>query len=147
MRMLIRRVEEHDIDQLLILCALHAEYEKSDYHSEGKRGKLFSQLFESTNGLQCLVVEDKGQLQGYATFIKQYATWDADYYLYLDCIYLKEELRGQGIGTALMNQVRAYGEKENCIQVQWQTPTFNKRAIKFYRKLGANSREKERFFW
>ncbi len=144
--MLIRRAEERDIDQLLVLCALHAAYEKSEYDSSGKRGKLFRQLFEISD-LQCLVVENKKELIGYATFIKQFSTWDADHYIYLDCLYLKEELRGQGIGTKLMELVKAYAEKEGCFQVQWQTPDFNRNAIKFYKKMGALSKSKERFFW
>lgn len=145
--MLIRKVEEHDIDQLIELCALHAAYEKSAYDSAGKKEKLFSHFFKEKEGLQCVVVEDDRKLKGYATFIKQFSTWDASYYLYLDCIYLKEEVRGQGLGARLMDLAKSYAKQENCFQVQWQTPKFNQKAIDFYKKIGAQSKEKERFFW
>jgi len=144
--MLIRKVEERDIDQLIELCALHAAYEKASYSSEGKRDKLFKHLFVDKT-VECLVVENQKELVGYATFLKQFSTWGADYYLYLDCLYLVEELRGQGVGTQLMNLLKSYAEEENCFQMQWQTPAFNKSAISFYRKIGGVSKEKHRFFW
>ncbi|MEP1032977.1 GNAT family N-acetyltransferase [Ekhidna sp.] len=145
--MLIRRAEERDINQLLALCALHAAYEKCTYDVRGKKENLLVQLFENPKNLQCIVVENQGKLNGYVTFIKQYSTWDADYYVYLDCIYLKEELRGQGVGSKLMQMVKSYAEQEDCFQIQWQTPDFNKQAIDFYKKLGAVAKTKQRFFW
>lgn len=145
--MLIRRVEERDMDQLIDLCALHAVYEKSEYDRLNKKDRLHNQLFTMKDSLQCIVAESQGKLLGYVTFIKQYSTWDADHYVYLDCIYLKEESRGQGIGSKLMQLVKAYAEQQNCFQVQWQTPDFNHKAIKFYHNLGAVSKTKERFFW
>lgn len=145
--MLIRRVEERDMDQLIDLCALHAVYEKSEYDRLNKKDRLHNQLFTMKDSLQCIVAESQGKLLGYVTFIKQYSTWDADHYVYLDCIYLKEESRGRGIGSKLMQLVKAYAEQQNCFQVQWQTPDFNDKAIKFYHNLGAVSKTKERFFW
>ena len=97
--MLIRRVEERDIDQLIELCVLHAEYEKAEFDPKGKKEKLFNHLFKVDSGLQCIVVEDQGRLLGFATFVRQFSTWDADFYLYLDCLFLREELRGQSVGT------------------------------------------------
>ncbi|MEO9485045.1 MAG: GNAT family N-acetyltransferase [Ekhidna sp.] len=144
--MLIRRAQERDIDQILELCALHAAHEKANYNATGKRDKLFHQLFEQAT-VQCLVAEEQTNLLGYATFIKQFATWEADHYLYLDCIYLREEIRGKGVGTKLMQLIKSYAEEERCFQMQWQTPAFNKSAIEFYKKLGAVSKSKERFFW
>lgn len=144
--MLIRKAQEGDIDQLIKLCALHAAYEKASYSYAGKGGKLFKHLFVDKT-VECLVVENQKELVGYATFLRQFSTWDADYYLYLDCLYLVEELRGQGVGTQLMDLIKSYAEEENCFQIQWHTPTFNKSAIAFYKKIGGVPKEKQRFFW
>lgn len=145
--MLIRRAVERDIEQLIELCSFHAEYEKVEYDPKGKKEKLFEHLFRDPQELQCIVVESQEKLLGYATYIRQYSTWDAAYYLYLDCIYLRDEMRGQGLGTQLMNLVKSYASQNGCFQVQWQTPQFNKKAIEFYKKLGASCKSKERFFW
>ncbi len=145
--MLIRRAEERDIDEIIELCSLHARYEKVEYDPKGKREQLFNHLFNAPRDLQCMVVESRENLLGYATFIRQYSTWDAGYYLYLDCIYLREEARGKGIGSKLMSLVKSYANQNACFQVQWQTPKFNLEAIKFYNRIGASSKDKERFFW
>lgn len=34
----------------------------------------------------------------------------------------------------------------NCKTIQWQTPAFNKRAMKFYERLGAYGKDKVRYF-
>ncbi|MEP0274125.1 N-acetyltransferase family protein [Ekhidna sp.] len=145
--MLIREAVERDIDQIIELCQLHAEYEKSSYSKVEKQEKLFSSLFKEKNGIKCVVIEEERQLHGYATFIKQFSTWDADWYLYLDCLFLREETRGKGIGKEMMSLIKAYAKKEGCINIQWQTPDFNQDAIRFYKKIGAESKKKERFFW
>jgi len=46
-----------------------------------------------------------------------------------------------------MGKIKAYGKAINCSEIQWQTPDFNKEAIDFYKKLGADSKTKERFNW
>jgi L-amino acid N-acyltransferase YncA len=46
----------------------------------------------------CLVVEWNHKLAGYASYTKQFSTWDAFYYIYMDCLFLTEKSRGFGIG-------------------------------------------------
>jgi len=143
----IRFAEEKDMNQIIELCRAHAIFEKSDYDDENKKEQLSKQLFQANDIVKCLVVEEEDELIGYATFMKQFSTWDADFYLYLDCLYLKEKSRGKGLGRMLMNEVRKYAKEENCIIIQWQTPDFNDSAIAFYNRIGAKSKAKERFFW
>ncbi len=147
MRVLIREVQKEDLSQLVELCALHAAHENCAYDSMGKEEMLLKHLFHESNDIQCIIVENQEKLLGYATFTRQFSTWDAAYYVYLDCIYLREEVRGKGIGRKLMQQVKAYAAKTESIHVQWHTPPFNKDAIQFYKRLGAISKSKERFFW
>ncbi len=142
----IREVRVNDMDQLIPLCQAHAEYEKSEYTAEGKFIRMAAVLFSDKSPLKCIVAESEGRLIGYVTYMKQFSTWDVSYYVYMDCLYLEEEARGKGIGKQLMSCVVNYANEEYCRQIQWHTPTFNKGAIKFYRNLGAFSKQKERFF-
>lgn len=143
----IRFAKKEDSSQIIALCKAHATYEKVSYGIDNKEKHLIKHLFGKEKALTCLVVEANKELIGYATFMKQYATWDAAFYIYLDCLYLKESTRSKGIGLALINQVKEYATAQNCSIIQWQTPTFNTAAIKFYNKLGASSKQKERFTW
>lgn len=143
---IIRFVQNSDLQDLVRLCELHAIYEKSNYDSTNKKVQLSEHLFSVKRNLFCLVVEHHSNIIGYATYMRQFSTWEADFYIYMDCLFLTEKSRGLGIGEKLINRIKQEGQKLKCNQIQWQTPNFNKRAIKFYNRVGAKSKTKERFF-
>ena len=145
-RMNIRPAQKMDLAQLIDLCREHAEFERVDYVSKNKHDRLAELLFGPNPILKCMVVEENDMLVGYATFMKQFSTWDADCYIYMDCLFLKKHIRGKGIGSLMLEKVRQYAKDEQCLMVQWQTPSFNIKAIDFYKKMGALSKNKERFY-
>lgn len=146
MKITIRFAKKQDIHQIINLCEAHAIYEQSDYSKNGKVAQLTKDLFSNTPKLFCLVVETETELIGYATFMKQYATWNAEEYIYMDCLFMKGKARGLGLGEKLIIKIKEEGRKFGCGLIQWQTPDFNVRAIKFYNRIGATSKSKERFF-
>lgn len=142
----IRFAQKKDLPQIVALCKEHAEYEKEKYDQKNKSKLLSNSIFGQIPVLNCLVVENDNIIVGYATFTKQFSTWDADFYIYLDCLFLKKQTRGKGLGKLIMEKVKEYGKTQGCNLVQWQTPDFNKRAIEFYNKIGGKSKSKERFY-
>ncbi|MEE9361106.1 MAG: GNAT family N-acetyltransferase [Cellulophaga sp.] len=145
LKMEIRFVQKKDLSQIIELCKEHADYEKADYERKNKSEVLSNFIFGKNPSLKCLVVEHENIIVGYATFMKQFSTWDAEYYIYLDCLFMKETTRGKGLGRLIMERIKEYAKTESCSVIQWQTPDFNKKAIDFYRKIGAISKSKERF--
>ena len=144
---IIRNAEVKDLDGIVGLCNAHAIFEKTTYDSTNKKNLLKEHLFGENKALECIVAEQNEQIIGYVTYMKQFSTWDAEFYVYLDCLYLTEESRGKGLGYRLMNEVKQYALSENCRIVQWQTPDFNVSAVEFYNRLGGHSKPKERFTW
>ena len=63
----------------------------------------------------------------------------------MDCLFIKEGLRGRGIGKTVMDKIKELASAENYFCVQWQTPEFNERAISFYKREGA-TQKKSTFF-
>ncbi|MEL7145590.1 MAG: GNAT family N-acetyltransferase [Bacteroidota bacterium] len=143
----IRFAVQEDMAQIMELCAAHAAYEQSAYDAEGKEDHLADALFGKKPLLHCLVAEKEGVLMGYATYMYQYSTWDACQYVYMDCLYLHDRYRSQGIGKALMLRIKEEAGTAGCHLIQWQTPDFNEGAIRFYKRMGAYAKSKERFFW
>jgi len=45
-----------------------------------------------------------------------------------------------------MNTLKKFARDTDCTQIQWQTPEENERAINFYYKQKAMSKNKKRFF-
>ena len=142
----IRFAKPEDIHQIIDLCEAHAIYEQCEYSRENKATQLSNDLFSNIQKLFCLVVEKDSQLIGYATYMMQYSTWDANEYIYMDCLFMNEDARGFGFGEKLIRRIQQEGETLGCKLIQWQTPDFNLRAIKFYLRIGAKSKIKERFF-
>jgi GNAT superfamily N-acetyltransferase len=140
----IREPEIADIVKLMPLIAAHAEYEKAPFRLDGKAERLVTALFVSKR-LHGLVVEQDGELIGYATYTFDYSTWDAAEFMYLDCLFLKEEARGQKIGEQIINLLKEIATRRGCINIQWQTPDFNESAIRFYKRNLAKGLNKVRF--
>ncbi len=144
MNYVIRAVQPSDIPELLELCAEHASYEKATFEPKGKAEALKKAFV--TQRLYGWVVEVEKKLVGFATATLDYSTWDAAEFVYMDCLYLKAEVRGQGLGEKLVAEIAKLAKEKNCVNVQWQTPDWNTRAMHFYHRLGASSKNKVRFF-
>ena len=137
---MIREIKERDLDKVMELIILHADWEKAPYQEQPHdKENLRKQIFE-VRDLKGLVVEVDNQVVGYATYIKQYSTWGSHYYNYLDCLFLEEKHRGSGWGKKILNKI-----KEEGLPMQWQTPPHNKMGIAFYTHIGAKGMEKIRF--
>ncbi|WP_269233945.1 GNAT family N-acetyltransferase [Flavobacterium flavigenum] len=141
----IRNCEINDLPKLVVLCQKHAEFEKADYDPEGKEEGLKKELFNENPKLFCLVVAAKQTIVGYVSYTFDFSTWDASTFLYMDCLFLEEEVRSFGIGEILIEQLKEIAIKNKCVNIQWQTPEFNTRAIKFYNRMGAKGKDKVRF--
>ncbi len=146
MNYIIREATEHDVYEIVELCKEHAAYEKAIYDPSGKAEKLSALLLPENPLFNCLVVEYNLDIIGYATYSFEYSTWDAWFYLHMDCLYLREHARGFGIGEVLIKEMAKAATAAGCSAIQWQTPAFNERAIKFYHRLGATAKQKLRFY-
>ena len=133
------------LDALVELCEAHAHFEQSQVNRLGLAARLRRDLFSDPPKLYCKMVEVEGQYIGYISWMKQYSTWNASEYIYMDCLYLDSNYRSRGIGAALMDELMQFAKSEDISEVQWQTPSFNSRAIKFYEKIGAIGKSKQRF--
>lgn len=146
MEIAIRRVRESDLPSLVVLCRDHAAYEGSEYHENGQKGRLHTALFGPQPVLYGWVVETGEALAGFMTATIDYATWPAEFFLHMDCLYLDEAFRGHGLGRKLIDQLREFARERRIKLIQWQTPPQNDLGIRFYERIGAWSRDKKRYF-
>ena len=56
---------------------------------------------------------------------------------YLEDLFVLPELRGRGIGKALLKRVAAIALEKGCQRLQWEVLDWNTPAIEFYRAMGA----------
>jgi L-amino acid N-acyltransferase YncA len=142
---LIRGIEKDELDGLIPLFEEHAVYEKAEYDRAGKKERLADELFKTDSRLKILVVEIDEAIQGYCSYTIDYSTWSAAKFLYMDCLFIREQFRGLGIGSAIIKKLMITAKNNDCVNLQWQTPAFNTSAIAFYNKNNASPKDKVRF--
>ncbi|MEU6878074.1 GNAT family N-acetyltransferase [Streptomyces sp. NPDC046712] len=143
----VRHALPEDLDRVAELAAEHAAYEKAAPPAPGLADRLGRLLFgPEPPRLRCLVAElPDGRLVGYATCAPEMSTWDGAEYLHMDCLYLSATERGLGLGPLFIEALRAEARTLGLTEIQWQTPTWNEGAIRFYDRLGATSKQKLRY--
>ncbi|MFD3948154.1 GNAT family N-acetyltransferase [Streptomyces sp. NPDC058579] len=145
----IRHARREDLDRVAELAAEHAAYEKATPPAPGLARRLEPLIFgapDAPGRLRCLVAElPDGRLVGYATCAPELSTWDGAEYLHMDCLYLAATERGLGLGPLFMAALREEASSLGLTEIQWQTPTWNEGAIRFYDRLGATSKQKLRY--
>jgi GNAT superfamily N-acetyltransferase len=146
-RIVVRPVRVEELAELVSLCAEHAAYEKSAFDRDGKVDSLRRAIFSAHPRLWCFVAEANGGIISYATCTREFSTWRAADFLYLDCLYVAPEYRNAGIGAEMMRIVSRHAGALGCTSVEWQTPAWNADAARFYARLGAEAAEKLRFAW
>jgi GNAT superfamily N-acetyltransferase len=128
LRAMIRELAEyeHELDQVLL--------REEDLRRDGFGDKP---LFQS------LIAEWDGQAAAYAAFFPYYSTWIGRG-LYLEDLFVREQFRGRGIGTALLARVARIAIAEHCDALHWEVLNWNTKAIEIYKGLGAEFHQKWR---
>ena len=143
----VRPAERAALDRVAEFAARHAEYEQATPPPDDLPARLAGLLFDTpAPRLRCLVAElPDGELVGYATCAPELSTWEGREYLHMDCLFLLPGHRGLGLGVLLMDAVAAEARALGLGEVQWQTPTWNDGAVRFYDRLGARAKQKWRY--
>jgi GNAT superfamily N-acetyltransferase len=142
-RCVVRAALAADAAALAPLCAAHAAYERLPYEAAGHTQRLHAAL--AGGQLYAWLLEQGGCVQGYASATLDFATLDGRRFVHLDCLYLVPAARGQGRGLALLQAVQSFARAQGCATLQWQTPDWNHGAMRFYERLGAQPRAKQRY--
>jgi len=129
---------EHDFPDILLLVKEFAEF-------QGTPDKVTIDLNGMVAGKQhfsALIARYEGKAVGFASFFYAWYSWSGKA-IYLDDLYVQQTCRNQGVGKMLFDAVIETAKKENCIKLRWQVSNWNKNAIEFYQKMGAEIDEVE----
>ena len=139
----IRPANVHDAGLLRTLIRELAEYERELDLVVIEEADLARDGFGENPRFRALIAEWNGSPAGYALFFAYYSTW-AGPGLFLEDLFVREQVRGRGIGKALLAAVARIAWQEKCYGVHWEVLDWNETAIAFYKSLGAEFRDRWR---
>lgn len=140
MKLNIRLATENDFEKLINLFQEFALFEKVPE----KMINSANQMKKEKDFFNCFIAEtQEKEIVGYTIFFYFYLSWTGKS-LYMDDLYVKDNFRGKGIGTNLIEKVISFAKENGCHKLRWQVSDWNKNAINFYKKLGAEIDVNER---
>ena len=88
--------------------------------------------------VEVIFAEAEGDTVGFALYFQNFSTFVGRAGLYLEDIFVWPELRGKGIGKALLICVAKIAVEEGCSRMDWVCLDWNTPSQKFYQAMGAN---------
>lgn len=86
---------------------------------------------------QALIAESEGVPAGFALYFTSYSTWRGHHGIRLEDLYVTPEVRGKGIGKALLARLARIAVEQGCPRLEWDVLEWNESAIAVYRAVGA----------
>jgi GNAT superfamily N-acetyltransferase len=127
----IRALQEKDKSQWLKLWAGYLEFYKSTISSE-QTELTWKRLINNEQKMFGFVAETKEGVIGFTHCLFRPSTWTETDYCYLEDLFVDPNIRGKGIGRALMNRVIELAKEKKSRRVYWTTQEFNKTARVLY---------------
>ena len=133
----IRTAQKGDMKQVLQLIHELATFEKEENAVEISEQNLMEDGFGKHKLFHCFVAEKEEKVVGMALVYPRYSTWKGPV-IHLEDLIVTKEMRGTGLGTALLDEVVKYGNDLGVKRISWEVIDWNEPAIGFYESKGAN---------
>ena len=135
--MIVREAIKNDMPQVLELIKELAIFENEPNAVEVTVTDLEREGFGENPLFTCFVAVLDDEIVGAALVYFRFSTWKVRT-LHLEDLIVKEAHRSKGIGEALYKQVMKFAYERGLKRVAWDVLDWNKGAIKFYERSGAN---------
>ena len=114
-----------------------AAYEKLLDEVAASEDDIREALFGQTPRCHCELAFWDGAPAGFALWFYNFSTFAGKAGIYLEDLFVEPELRGQGIGKALLKGLARRCVAEGLPRLQWWVLDWNEPSIAVYRGLGA----------
>ena len=126
-----------DVADIVAMVHDLAAYERAPQECRLTATQLHAALFAPHPAAFALVAPHQGRLGGFALYFLNFSTWEGVHGIYLEDLYVRPELRGSGLGRALLTELARLALARGYARVEWSVLDWNEPSIAFYRSLGA----------
>jgi GNAT superfamily N-acetyltransferase len=100
----------------------------------------FERLIDPTSAVRGAIArDDAGAAVGIVHWVTHPATWTITDYCYLEDLFVAPDVRGGGVGRALIEHVREWAAGNGSAKVYWLTAESNSTARALYDRVAARS--------
>jgi GNAT superfamily N-acetyltransferase len=132
----IRPAQKEDCIRIMEMVRELAKYERAPAEVTVTLDHFVQSGFGPAPVWRAFVAEVDGILQGFALYYIRYSTWKGQR-LYLEDFYVRDEMRGKGLGKLLFEKIISEAKEQKLNGIQWQVLEWNEPAINFYKKYNA----------
>lgn len=137
MRLSTRSASRTDLPLIAQFIRDLAGYERLAHEVRFDEAALGERLFGPRPYAEVLIGEIDGLPQGFALFFHNFSTFEGKPGVYLEDLFVRPDVRGSGLGKALLQRLAAIAVERDCARLEWSVLDWNEPSIAFYKSLGA----------
>lgn len=126
-----------DVPLITQLIRELAEYEKLAHSCVANDESVRENLFGDDPAAEVVLAFLGDEPAGLALFFENYSTHLSRRGMYLEDLYVREHLRGKGVGKVLLAKLAAICLEREYGRMEWSVLRWNESAIKVYDAIGA----------
>ena len=136
MSLVIRPAVAGDAATIVAFVLALAKYEKLEHEAKASEADIVRDLFGAEPKVFCEIAEWEGRPVGFALWFYTYSTFQGRHGIWLEDLYVDPELRGKGIGKALLIDLARRCVTEKLGRFEWWVLDWNEPSIEFYKSQG-----------
>jgi GNAT superfamily N-acetyltransferase len=133
----IRKATPADVPVILRLVRELATYEREPDAVVATEADYLACGFGEEPAFEVLLAEEDGETIGFALWFYTFSTWTGTRCVHLEDLFVQPSHRGKGAGVSLMRALARAAVDAGCKRFVWNVLEWNKPAIDFYARLGA----------
>ncbi|MCD4769936.1 MAG: GNAT family N-acetyltransferase [Bacteroidales bacterium] len=131
-----RKAEKKDISLIFSFIRELARYEKLSSEVTTDEETLERYLFGERRYAEIIFAIVDNSEAGFVLFYHNFSTFIGKPGIYIEDLYVKPEIRGKGVGKALLSHISQLALERKCGRVEWSVLNWNP-ARQFYESIGA----------
>ncbi|HEX6636427.1 MAG TPA: GNAT family N-acetyltransferase [Steroidobacteraceae bacterium] len=133
----IRAATAADADTVAALVRELADYEKLLHEARASADDFRRELESPNPVIRVLIAEWDGAPVGFALYFFNFSTFVGRAGLDLEDLFVRPDMRGKGVGRALLRALARIARERNCGRMEWAVLDWNTPALEFYKTLDA----------
>ena len=123
-----------DRERWLEMWAGYLEFYETSL-STGQTDLTWSRLLDPGCNMNGVVAEYGTEVVGFAQYVMRVSSWEECESCYLEDLFVDPEVRGKGVGEALIAEVARIAREQKSPSLHWKTNEHNATARRLYDKV------------